>query len=69
MKEGRIGEIRKDVNLETMVFILDAVMGRFLQAYAISYLDSGLNLNRMKRPEIERHVNEIVELIRKGIGK
>lgn len=63
------GEIRKDVNLETMVFLLDAVMDRFLQAYAIPYLDSGLNLNQMKRPEIEGHVDEIVELIRKGIGR
>ncbi len=68
--EGREkGEIREDMNLETMVFLLDAVMDRFLQAYAIPYLDSGLNLNRMKRPEIERHVDEIVELISKGIGK
>jgi len=68
--EGREkGEIRADVDLETMAFLLDAVMDRFLQAYAIPYLDSGLNLNRMKRPEIERHVDEIVELISKGIGK
>jgi len=57
------------MNLETIVFLLDAVMDRFLQAYAIPYLDSGLNLNRMKRPEIERHVDEIVELISQGIGK
>ncbi|MBM4277661.1 MAG: TetR/AcrR family transcriptional regulator [Deltaproteobacteria bacterium] len=67
--EGREkGEVRKDVNLETMVFLLDAVMDRFLQAYAVPYLDSSLHIHGAKRLEIERRVDELVEAIRRGIG-
>lgn len=70
LTEGRVrGDIRKDVDIKAIVFLLDAVMDRFLQAYAVSYLNSGLNLKQMERPEIERHVEEIVELIRNGIER
>jgi len=68
LMEGRErGEIRKDVDLKTIVFLLDAVMDRFLQAYSVSYLDSGLKLHRLELSEMERCVDEIVTLIRKGI--
>jgi len=68
LMEGRErGEIRKDVDLKTIVFLLDAVMDRFLQAYSVPYLDSGLKLHRLKPSEMERCVDEIVTLIRKGI--
>jgi len=67
--EGRErGEISKDVNLETTVFLLDAVMDRFLQVYTVPYLDSGLHLHGAKRSEIEKRIDELVEMIRKGIG-
>jgi TetR/AcrR family transcriptional regulator len=67
--EGREkGEIRADVDLEVMVFLLDAVMDRFLQAYAVSYLDSGLHVHGAKRLELERSIDGLVEVIRKGIG-
>lgn len=68
--EGREkGEIRRDVDLETMVFLLDAVMDRFLQAYAVSYLDPGLHLHQARRSDLERKINALVEVIREGIGK
>jgi len=68
LMEGREREeIRKDVDLKTIVFLLDAVMDRFLQAYSVPYLDSGLKLHRLKPSEMERYVDEIVTLIRKGI--
>ncbi len=68
LMEGRErGEIRKDVDLKTIVFLLDAVMDRFLQAYSVPYLDSGLKLYQLKPSDIERYVDEIVALIRRGI--
>ncbi len=68
--EGREkGEIREDVDLKAIAFFIDAVMDRFLQAYAVPYLDSGLNLHWTRAPEIERHVDDIVGLIRNGIEK
>lgn len=68
--EGREkGEIREDVDLKTMVFLLDAVMDRFLQAYAIPYLDSGLHIHRAKRSELERSIDGVVEVIKGGIGR
>ncbi|MBM4346977.1 MAG: TetR/AcrR family transcriptional regulator [Deltaproteobacteria bacterium] len=63
------GEIRGDVNLETMVFLLDAVMDRFLQAYAVPYLNSDLHIHGAKRAELERMIDGLVDTIRKGIGK
>jgi AcrR family transcriptional regulator len=68
--EGREkGEIREDVNLETMVFLLDAVMDRFLQAYAVPYLNSDLHIHGAKRMELERMIDGLVDVIRKGIGE
>jgi AcrR family transcriptional regulator len=68
--EGREkGEIRKDVDLETMVFLLDAVMDRFLQAYATPYLDSGLHLHQARRSELERRIDLLVEAMKEGIGR
>jgi AcrR family transcriptional regulator len=68
--EGRgKGEVRKDVNLETMVFLLDAVMDRFLQAYAVPYLNSDLHIHGAKRMELERMIDGLVDTIRTGIGQ
>lgn len=68
--EGRQrGEVRGDVDLETMVFLLDAVMDRCLQAYAVAYLDPGLHLHRAKRAELERKIDGLIEVIRTGIGR
>ncbi len=70
LKEAREkGEIRSDVDLEIMVFFLDAVMDRFLQAFAVDYLNSGLHIHGAKPSEIEESVEGLVEVIRKGIGK
>lgn len=61
------GEIRKDMDLTSAAFVLDAVMDRFLQAYSVSFLDSGAKIYRMEREQIERRVDEIVEILRTGI--
>ncbi|MEW6376786.1 MAG: TetR/AcrR family transcriptional regulator [Thermodesulfobacteriota bacterium] len=61
------GEIRKDVDVKVAVFLLDAVMDRFLQACAVPFLDSGVKIYRMDRQIIEQRVDEIVEVLKKGL--
>ncbi|MEW6376656.1 MAG: TetR/AcrR family transcriptional regulator [Thermodesulfobacteriota bacterium] len=62
------GEIRKDIDLKMAVFILDAMMDRFLQAYAVPFLDSGVRIYRIEREIIEERVDEIVEILRRGLA-
>jgi AcrR family transcriptional regulator len=62
------GEIRKDVDVKVAVFLLDAVMDRFLQACAVPFLDSGIKVYRMDRQIIEQRVDEIVEVLKKGLS-
>lgn len=62
------GELRSDLNIKTTVFFLDALMDRFLQAYSVSFLDAGAGLYRAPRSEIERRVDELVNLLRHGLG-
>lgn len=70
LKEGRErGEVRKDIDLETMVFLLDAVMDRFLQAHVVPYLDPGLHLHQARRSEVERRIEALVKVIKEGIGR
>jgi AcrR family transcriptional regulator len=61
------GEIRKDMTLEAMAFVLDAVMDRFLQAYALPHMDGDLGLHRASPEEVARWAGEIVELVRSGM--
>ena len=66
--EGREkGEIRKDMDIKSAVFVLDAVMDRFLQAYSVSFLDSGVRIYRMEREKIEERVDEMIDILRRGI--
>lgn len=62
------GEIRKDVDVKAAVFLLDAVMDRFLQAYTVPFLESGVRIYRMDPPNIEQRVNQIVDILKKGLG-
>lgn len=69
LHEGRErGEIRKDVDVRVAVFLLDAVMDRFLQAYAVPFLDSEIRIYRMERSAIEQRINEIVEILQEGLA-
>ncbi len=62
------GTLRADLDVNTAVFFLDALMDRFLQAYCISFLDAGSGLYQAPQEEMERRVADFVELIRKGMG-
>jgi hypothetical protein len=62
------GELRGDLDPELAAFLLDAVMDRFLQAYCIAYMDSGLDLFQANEEVIQARIDGCVEIIRLGMG-
>lgn len=62
------GELREDLDLDKAAFILDAVMDRFLQAQTIDHLDAGLGLHDCDARTARAWVDEMVDVMRMGIG-
>ncbi|MFP5213206.1 MAG: TetR/AcrR family transcriptional regulator [Acidobacteriota bacterium] len=62
------GDLRPDLDMDMTVFFLDSLMDRFLQAYAVSFLDAGVGLYQAPDGEVERRVEELIRLIRHGMG-
>jgi len=62
------GELREDLDPELAAFLLDAVMDRFLQAYCIAYMDSGLDLFQANEEVIQARIDGCVEIIRLGMA-
>ncbi len=50
------------------VFMLDALMDRFLQAYCVPFLDAGASIYQAPADELERKVDEFIKLLRIGMG-
>jgi TetR/AcrR family transcriptional regulator len=61
------GEIRKDIPPEQAVFILDAVLDRYLQAYMVPFLDQGGNIYQGNQDQVAAWAGGIVEILRKGL--
>jgi hypothetical protein len=61
------GEIRKDVDVKVAVFLLDAVMDRFLQAYTVPFLDSEVRIYKREKEIIEQRINDIIEILKNGL--
>ncbi len=61
------GQIRHDIPTSLVVFILDAVVDRFLQGYAKPYLDGGLNLSAKSPQGLEEDVNMIITILQDGL--
>ncbi len=62
------GEVRADLPRDTVIFLLDAVLDRFLQAVSVPAFDVSLGLDRAAPEELAARVRELVELLRKGLG-
>ncbi|MEX0755937.1 MAG: TetR/AcrR family transcriptional regulator [Actinomycetota bacterium] len=63
------GEIRGDVDVETVASMLDWVAERFQDALVAEELDPGLIHRKPYRPERrEARIREVTELLRTGIG-
>lgn len=68
LNEGKEkGEIRKDIDDKVAVFLLDAVMDRFLQAYTVPFLDSEVRIYKREKEITGQRVNEIVEILKNGL--
>ncbi len=64
----RRGDIRTDVAPATAVFIVDATLERFLQAYARPYLDSGLGLAASDAQQLRMAVTTVIKVLRDGLS-
>lgn len=62
------GELRGDLDPELAAFFLDALLDRFLQAYCVAYMDSGLGLFRANEEVIEARIEDCVEIVRQGMA-
>jgi len=62
------GDLRSDLDVDTAVFFLDALMDRFLQAYCVSFLDAGSGLYQADQEQIERRADELIRLLKHGMG-
>jgi AcrR family transcriptional regulator len=62
------GDLREDLDPQVAAFLLDAVMDRFLQAYCIAYMDSGLDLFQANEKVILERIEDCVEIVRLGMA-
>lgn len=60
-------EIRQDVPLDVVIFILDATMDRFLQGYAQDYFDCGLDLKNKNKKELIEQIDMILQILQQGL--
>jgi len=62
------GQLREDLDPELAAFFLDAVLDRFLQAYCVAYMDSGLGLFQADEKAIEARIKDCIEMVRLGMA-
>lgn len=61
------GIIRADIAVEMVIFMLDAAIDRFLQAYARPYLDCGLGLAGLSDQQLQERVAELLAVLKDGL--
>lgn len=61
------GVLRGDIDSRKAVFILDALLDRFLQGYAQPYLDGGLGLSGMSAARLDEEIASMVAVLRSGL--
>ncbi len=62
------GDLRQGIEVEMAVFMLDALMDRFLQAYCVPFLDAGARIYQASEADLERKVDEFIKILRLGMG-
>jgi hypothetical protein len=69
VEEGmKRGELRHSLDPEVAAFFLDAMLDRFLQAYCIAYMDSGLGLFQANEEVVERKIEDCINIVRFGMA-
>ena len=62
------GQIRKNIDPQMVVFVLDALLDRFLQGYAKPYLDGGLELACKSEEELQNEVDMVIRILQNGLS-
>lgn len=62
------GELRADLPLETTIFLLDALLDRFLQALTVPAFDGTLNLDGAAPETVQQRLSELLTLLRQGLA-
>ncbi len=62
------GELRADLPPGAVIFLLDALLDRYLQAVAVPSLDVTLGLDQALPAERHRRVGELVNLLKAGLA-
>ena len=62
------GELREDIDLDRMAFLIDAVMDRFLQSLSMEHFDAGLGIFQLERGKAGKWSRELIEIVRNGVA-
>lgn len=62
------GELRADLPLETTIFLVDALLDRFLQALTVPAFDATLHLERAAPEVVGQRIRELMALLRRGLA-
>ncbi len=69
VREGRVrGDLRADLDDGLAVFVLDAVMDRFLQARVLPYVETGLAVYDQDLAQGRAAVAALMDVLRRGLG-
>jgi AcrR family transcriptional regulator len=61
------GELRPGIPRDAVLFLLDALFDRFLQAVAVPALDVALGLHQAPEAAIHQHIRELISLLKEGL--
>ena len=62
------GQLRPDLDPDMVVFHLDSVMDRFLQAWAVPDLDGGTGLYRANADTVQTRARAVADILRHGLA-
>jgi AcrR family transcriptional regulator len=62
------GQLRADLPGPAVIFLLDALLDRFLQAVAVPSFDVTLGLDQAEAAELRKKVGELVGLLKTGLA-
>ncbi|MEJ5301283.1 MAG: TetR/AcrR family transcriptional regulator [Thermodesulforhabdaceae bacterium] len=62
------GELRNDLDIDFVVFFIDSMLDRFLQAYTVAFWDVEAGIYRAPREELARKVEQLISILEKGLA-
>lgn len=62
------GEIRSNLDPTISAFVLDAVLDRFMQAYAVQFFDSGAGIYDAGDSAIREKLDKVIDILRLGLA-